>query len=132
MNDLFASLYENGPVGFYDSNFSQEIFSQYLYQKYGLILFFSIFIFLGLYYKLMDKPRFAKIHYWFLVIIIVVVFNFSFLYIDAKTLFESQGFDFDGEYTSLAIVNSIYALLLFVLLSFGFKFISVNNSKIPF
>lgn len=133
MNDLFAAIYENGLFGFYStSDFSQEVFNLYLYQKYGLILVISVILTLLLYYKGMDKPRFSKLSYWFLMLAFIVTVNFLYTFIDGKVVLEAQGYNYDEEYSSLATVQAIYSFLLFALLSCGIKFISVNNSKIPF
>ncbi|MGB7529560.1 hypothetical protein [Sphingobacterium cellulitidis] len=132
MNELFASLYEFEPIGFYNPNFSQEVFSAYLYQKYGLVLLISTLIFVFIYYKVLDKPFFAKFRYWFIVLIIIVSFNFAYLLIDCRTVMDAAGFKFEGEYVSLAISNGIYCSILFLILSLIVKNISINNSKVPF
>lgn len=133
MNDLFATIYENGPFGFYStSDFSQEVFNLYLYQKYGLVLVVSVIAFLLLYYKGIDKPRFSKLTYWFIVLTLTVVVNFFYLYVDCRIVLESKGYNYDEEFSSLATVNAVYTFLLFAVLSVAFKSISTNNSKIPF
>lgn len=132
MNELFSSLYESKPIGFYDPTFSQEIFSEYLYQKYGLVLMLSTLILVLFYYKVLDKPFFAKISIWTIVLIVTVIINFSFILVDSRIVLESAGFQFDGEYLSLAISNAIYCSILFLILSLILKKISINNSKVPF
>ncbi len=132
MNDLFAAVYENDFIGFFSSGFSEEIYNLFLYQKYGLTLIISVLLGVLLYYKLMDKPRFAKLLYWLIVLLVTVVFNFVFLFTDARSTLEVAGFNFDQEYLSLAVVNALYAVILFCLLSVIVKFFSINTSKIPF
>lgn len=132
MNELFASLYESKPIGFYDPNFSQEVFNEYLYQKYGLVLLISTLVFVFFYYKVLDKPFLAKNSIWIIILLITILFNFGFLFVDSRMVLESAGFEFDGEYMSLAISNSLYSAILFVILSFIIKNFSVNNSKVPF
>jgi len=132
MNDLFASIYENEVIGFYSSGFSGDIYDLFLYQKYGLVLFLSVITLVFAYYKLMDKPKFAKILYWFIVLLIAVLFNFVFLLTDARAELTAAGFDYDGEYLNLAIINAIYAAILFFITSLAVKYSSVNTSKIPF
>ncbi|WDF67683.1 hypothetical protein PQ465_15385 [Sphingobacterium oryzagri] len=133
MNDLFATIYENGPFGFYSaSDFSSEVYNLYLYQKYGLVLLVSVILFLFLYYKGMDKPRFSSLGYWCVILGITAIVNFFYLYVDSKVILESMGYDYNEEFSSLATTNAIYAVVLFILLAVGFKFISTNNSKIPF
>ena len=132
MNDFFAAIYENDIIGFYSSGFSGDIFDLFLYQKYGLSLVLSVIALVLVYYKLMDKPKFAKLLWWFVILIIAVLFNFLFLKTDAQSILESAGFQYDGEYLNLAIVNAFFAVILFVLLSIIVKFFSVNTSKIPF
>lgn len=132
MNEIFASLYEYKPVGFYDPTFSQEIFNAYLYQKYGVVLVISTLLIVLFYYKLLDKPSFAKISVWLIMLIIAVIINFVFLFVDARHVLESAGFEFEGEYLSLAISNGIYCAILFGILSFIIKYFSISNSKVPF
>jgi hypothetical protein len=132
MNDFFATIYENDFIGFFAPGFSEEIFGQFLYQKYGLTLLISVVVFVFGYYKLLDKPMFAKLIYWLIALIVAVVFNIVFLRIDAEASLTAAGFEFDGEYLSLAIVNGIFAALLFFVISIIAKFFSVNTSKIPF
>ncbi|MBP3942854.1 hypothetical protein J5U18_04630 [Sphingobacteriaceae bacterium WQ 2009] len=132
MNDLFAALYENNFIGFYSSGFSEEIFDEYLYQKYGVTLVISVSLLLCIYYKIMDKPRFAKLKYWVSALFITVIINFTFLWTNSEAILNAKGFSFDGEYMSLAFVNALYAAILFFLFSLVIKRLSVNNSKIPF
>jgi len=132
MNDFFAAIYENDLIGFYAEGFSGELYNLFLYQKYGLTLLISVVVFVLCYYKLLDKPMFAKFIYWLLVLIVAVVFNFVFLRIDSEASLTSAGFSYDGEYLSLALVNALYAAIIFFVLSSIVKFFSVNTSKIPF
>ncbi|GEM_PF-740027 len=132
MNDLFALLYESKPLGFYDPTFSQEVFNEYLYQKYGLVLFISTLAILFIYYKVLDKPFFAKFSIWLIVLLITVVINLVYVLIDSRIVLESAGFQFDGEYLSLATSNGFYCAILFVILSIIIKHFSINNSKVPF
>ncbi len=132
MNELFALLYETKPIGFYDPTFSQEVFNAYLYQKYGLVLLISTVIAVFTYYKLFDKPFFAKKSVWFIALFATVLINFGYLLVDSRIILETAGFQFEGEYLSLAIVNGIYCALLFVIFSLIVKPLSISNSKVPF
>lgn len=132
MNELFASLYESQPFGFYDPTFSQEVFDAYLYQKYGLVLIISTLITVFVYYKALDKPSLAKIGIWISVLLITVLFNFGYSLVDSEIVLAAKGLEFDNEYTSLAICSAIYCAILFVILSLLVKKISINNSKVPF
>lgn len=132
MNELFASIYESKPIGFYNPNFSQEVFNAYLYQKYGIVLIISTLLTVLLYYKLLDKPKFSKISVWIIVLVFTVLINFGYLLVDSRTFLEANGFQFEGEYMSLAISNGIYCLILFVVFSLIVKNFSISNSKVPF
>ncbi len=132
MNELFASLYESKPIGFYDPTFSQQVFEEYLYQRYGLVLLISTLVMVFVYYKALDKPAFAKIVVWTIVLAVTALINFGYLLADSRAVLESAGFEFDGEYVSLAISNGIYTAILFVILSLIVKNFSISNSKVPF
>src|SRR5690606_13485660 len=132
MNNFFASIYELPVIGFYESTFSQAVYEAYLYQKYGIVLLITSLIMSAIYYKGLDSPRFANIAFWFLVLLLTVIINFLYLYIDAEASLSSTGFTFEGEYLSLSFTNGIYAAILFSFFSIIGKNFSVSNSKIPF
>lgn len=131
LNEFFASIYE---TFHYSNEFSGDIYNENLYQTLGVVLILTSLFFPVLYYKLIDKVRYANKIYWLLfVILTTVIINFLIAYLYPNNLLVGLGIEYDSnEYFSLAIVNAGLAVLLTFIFSLVIKNFSTNCKKIPF
>jgi hypothetical protein len=156
LNEFFASIYEFF-IGFYGDELGLHMYGNYpcptagftnqsLYVPIGIFMLVSSLFFTLLFYYAINHPRFNRWWSWLLVLLVSSGLNFfigfyrtsidlksesicpdlvkdpvsGFLYI---TNFNCIGFGF---------VNSILALLAFIILSFSLRWWSKNCSTCPF
>lgn len=130
MNDLFALFYEKF---YYETDFSLEMFDRFLYQKYAIIAIISAAIFSLVFYFLLDRPRFAKIGLWFILLTVASFVSAGYLYNDSKSIMERDNIVFSSEaYFGVAIGSFVLTLSVFFILSLFLRKLSKNLSRTPF
>ncbi|MDQ1151921.1 hypothetical protein [Sphingobacterium zeae] len=130
MNDLFALFYEKF---YYETDFSLEMFDRFLYQKYAIIAIISAAVFSLVFYFLLDRPRFAKIGLWFILLTVASFVSAGYLYNDSKSIMERDNLVFSSEaYFGVAIGSFVLTLFVFFILSLFFRKLSKNLSRTPF
>lgn len=130
MNDLFALFYEKF---YYRTDFSLEMLDRFLYQKYAIIAIISATVFSLIFYFLLDRPRFAKIGLWFILLTVESFVSAGYLYNDCKSIMERENLDFPSEaYFGVSIGSFVLALLVFFILSLFLRKLSKNLSRTPF
>lgn len=100
-----------------------------------LILFVSTIFFQILYYILLGRKtdRYASLGKWFLFGIIncIIVFIATLL-VEGFSVFEYESIgDFEYEIWSFTIINTVYAFILYFLLSLIFKRFSIHSKYYP-
>ncbi len=130
MNDLFALFYEKF---YYGTDFSLEMFDRFLYQKYAIIAIISATVFSLVFYFLLDRPRFAKIGLWFILLTVASFVSAGYLYNDCNSIMERDNLVFPSEaYFGVAIGSFVLTLLIFFILSLFLRKLSKNLSRTPF
>lgn len=130
MNDLFALFYEKF---YYETDFSLEMFDRFLYQKYAIIAIISAAVFSLVFYFLLDRPRFAKIGLWFILLTVASFVSAGYLYNDSKSIMERDNLVFSSEaYFGVAIGSFVLTLFVFFILSLFLRKLSKNLSRTPF
>lgn len=130
MNDLFALFYEKF---YYETDFSLEMFDRFLYQKYAILAIISAAVFSLVFYFLLDRPRFAKIGLWFILLTVASFVSAGYLYNDCKSMMERENLDFQSNaYFGVAIGSFVLTLLVFFILSLFLRKLSKNLSRTPF
>ncbi|MDG4945761.1 hypothetical protein NMK71_04985 [Weeksellaceae bacterium KMM 9713] len=138
MNDFFADVYELWGLN-YLGDFSEDLYTLDFYAPLFGISFGVVVVFLLVYYKLMDQPRFSKTLYWFIFLLIVSLLSFFIAYTRADAaiynLYSNMGQDIphgENAYLTFALTNLILFSIIYFILSLFFKLISVNHKYIPF
>lgn len=130
MNDLFAIFYEKF---YYETDFSLEMLDRFLYQKYAIIAIISAAVFSLLFYFLLDRPRFAKIGLWLILLGVASFLSAGYLYNDCKSIMEQGNREFQSDaYFGVAIGSFVLTLLIFFILSLFLRKLSKNLSRTPF
>ncbi|WP_343537349.1 hypothetical protein [Sphingobacterium thalpophilum] len=130
MNDLFAIFYEKF---YYETDFSLEMLDRFLYQKYAIIAIISAAVFSLLFYFLLDRPRFAKIGLWLILLGVASFLSAGYLYNDCKSIMEQGNREFQSDaYFGVAIGSFVLTLLVFFILSLFLRKLSKNLSRTPF
>jgi hypothetical protein len=130
MNDLFALFYEKF---YYETDFSLEMLDRFLYQKYAIIAIVSAAVFSLVFYFLLDRPRFAKVGLWFILLAVASFVSAGYHYNDCESIMERNNLVFPSEaYFGVAIGSFVLTLLVFFILSLFLRKLSKNLSRTPF
>lgn len=142
MEDFFAALYEGfHPLDlFYIKDFSQDMYSSGVYVSIGLIMIFSTFFLMALYYfALSNYGSFYKKIYWLIWILIIGIINFFVGYYNSLMAIENTyvnspnghpyGFT---QFFTFSMVNVIWSIIFCFAFSLVLKIKSTCASKTPF
>jgi len=130
MNDLFALFYEKF---YYETDFSLEMLDRFLYQKYAIIAIVSAAVFSLVFYFLLDRPRFAKVGLWFILLAVASFVSAGYHYNDCESIMERNNLVFPSEaYFGVAIGSFVLTLFVFFILSLFLRKLSKNLSRTPF
>lgn len=147
MKDIFASLYEL-LKSFYGSDLADHLYGYQdggifngasLYPIVGLTLFVGTVVLVILYYYALNKSRFSRWYHWFTALLLNALLQwfiaFYLPYQDKRDGLIAQ--EIDAQITAdhcigFGLVNMIYSIVLFFLLSIFLKRWSSNCSTTPF
>ena len=132
MNDLFAPLYEGWGL-FYLDNFSDDVYNSRLYIPIGLTLMLSSLALVGVYYYVINHPRFNRWFHWLIYVGAIGVINFGIAYyMSYSTISELYERDpYQAQYYTFGLVNFLYALVFSLLFSYAIRWWSINCSTTP-
>lgn len=143
--DAFAKIYEAFSF-MYGNSLALHLYgwngtdfeSNSLYVPAGLILYFLTLLSVITFYYFINSIRFSRWYHWLIVFfanaILVYIITFSLPYSDysnyeiADDIIDTI---FSGDLHSWALVNSILAILLFIIFSFSLRWWSSNCSTTP-
>jgi len=128
MNDFIAAIYEKF---YYSAPFSDDLFSHGQYPTLGITagllgIFFSLF-----FYKIIDRPYFAKWYHWLLILGINFTINFFIGAYLPRAKFEALGLHYSSEYFSLGLANAEITSCVYFLFMFVFRWFSTNTKQTP-
>ena len=132
MNDLLAPLYEGWGL-FYLDNFSDDLYNNHLYIPVGLTLILSSLVLVGVYYYVINHPRFNRWFHWLGYVAVIGVINFGVAYYTSydtiSRLYEQD--PYQTQYYTFGLVNFLYALLFSLLFSYLLRWWSINCATTP-
>lgn len=139
MKEFFAQIYELGGFVYFDA-FSNDMYQHNLYFQIFLWLIATVLIFTVLYYKILDRPKLAKVYWWLLIpVLFSGIISFLTAYGIASNSLASiyseagqQIPNYSTELFSFACLNSFFAAILTVVFSIIIKGFSTNLTKVPF
>jgi len=130
MNDFFESYYE---IFYYSTDFSLEVYSLFLYQKYALVAMLCALVCCLLYYFLLDRPKFAAVVYWLSLLFIGAFASGIYAYKNCSDLFENANLTFANEgYLGLALGSFVLSGITYFICALFLKQLAKNVCKIPF
>ena len=132
MNDLLAPLYEGWGL-FYLDNFSDDLYNNRLYIPIGLTLLLSSVALMGIFYYVINHPRFNRWYHWLFYVMLIGALNFGVAYyISYTTLSQLYEQDpYQSQYYTFALVNFLYAVVFSFLFSYLLRWWSVNAATTP-
>ena len=132
MNDLLAPLYEGWGL-FYLDNFSDDLYNNRLYIPIGLTLLLSSAALMGVFYYVINHPRFNRWYHWLFYVFLIGALNFGVAYyISYTTLSQLYEQDpYQSQYYTFALVNFLYTLVFSFLFSYLLRWWSVNAATTP-
>lgn len=132
MQDFIANVLELFGMAYFQE-FSNTMFDEgmYLLPFWGMILI--PFVATLMYYKVFDGVRGANTGTWFGVGLIASFITglAVFLYVNNKDTKLSLDFAF-SDTLAFVVITFFYSLILYVLFSFGVRYISTNRRLVPF
>lgn len=132
MQDFIANVLELFGMAYFQE-FSNTMFDEgmYLLPFWGMI--FIPFVATLMYYKVFDGVRGANTGTWFGAGLIASFITglAVFLYVNNKDTKLSLDFAF-SDTLAFVVITSIYSLILYVLFSFGVRYVSTNRRLVPF
>lgn len=139
MKEFFANIYEFGGFAYFDA-FSNDMYQHNLYFPIFIYLIITDVVFIGIYYKILDRPKLAKIYWWVLIpVLFSSVISFLVAYSTVSNALSSiyseagqQIPNYSTELFSFACLNSIFAVVLTIIFSIIIKGLSTNLTKVPF
>ena len=139
MKEFFANIYELGGFAYFDA-FSNDMYQHNLYFQIFIGLIATVLIFTVLYYKILDRPKLAKVSWWILIpVLFSGIISFLTAYGIASnslvSIYSEAGQqipNYSTELISFAFLNSFFAVILTVVFSIIIKGFSTNLTKVPF
>ena len=132
MNDLFAPLYEGWGL-FYLDNFSDDLYNARLYIPIGLTMLLSSLALMGVYYYVINHPRFNRWYHWLLYVVLIGLLNFGVAYFisynEISQLYEQD--PYNSQYYTFGLVNFLYTCLFSTLFSYLIRWWSINCATTP-
>ena len=131
MNNFFAPIYE---LFFYTVPFSDDLFQNELYVPLGLsLLIISALLMVAFYYYPINRPSFSRWYHWLIILLVNAAIQFGLAVIIPKNKFTSLGIEeYHSEYYNFGIVSAFMSMILFIILSFMFRWWSTNCRRTPF
>ena len=133
--NIFPLLYDNLIS---DPNFAYDLYSSETYNSVGMIMVFSSFIWMALYYFfLSDYSNNYKLYKWILWVFLLAIINFSVAYYIVDLEMEIQypnGSPYSiADYINFSFINFIWSIIFCFILSIPLKKMkSTRASKTPF
>lgn len=115
---------------YYNSEFSNEMYNENMYFVVASATALVCWIIPVLYYLIID--RFDRWYHWLIAMVITLVCTPIITYTYPDSIFSEMNFDFSAQLINFAIVNVIVTLVLFLIVSFSVKNLSLNCSSTPF
>lgn len=132
MNDFFARIYELW--GTFQTPASTELFDNNLYGNIGLTSVLITLAVLGIYYYVVNSPRYNKGVHWFLLGLVTsfVIAIAGFIWV--LEVFNYQGLDDKtiGDYLGFILMVFVIAFVEFFIFSTIIKWGSTNGKHTPF
>jgi Na+-driven multidrug efflux pump len=116
---------------YYSPEFSDAMYNSGQYFLISIVTTVAAWGLPLIYYYAIDSVRLSRWYHWliFLAINVVVVTSITFPYIN-KTL-SVHGYDFSNQLFHLVFINTIFSILLFIIVSFSLRWWSTNCRHTP-
>lgn len=126
MNDVLAKLFP------YQGDFTERLLEHGMFSITMIIAVLLSLVLVGVFYYLINSPRFNKWHHWllFLVIDFALIFLVATFYPKSFLADLDEYFDV-GVCAMFGLMSAVYAALLFIIFSFSLKWWSTNASTTP-
>ena len=138
MASFFEMIYEGFPPLnlFYINEFSNAMFSADAYTSIGLIMLFSSFVLIALYYYVFSNyGNLHKRSYWLLWLLIIAIINFAVAYtssLSSLNNYEPSNTYTFSQYFTFSMVNVLWAVIFSFIFSLILKLKSTCASRTPF
>jgi len=137
MNDFFAEIEEVFGYGYLDS-FSNDLYENNIYTILGLSLLISSFVWMFIYYYIVNHPKISNIKGWLIWVLVGAFINFTITYIlsfnDLSNVYfiNQKPMNYTNEFSILSLINFIWSIIFSFLFSIILKLKSSNASQTPF
>lgn len=137
MGELIKNLYDVFKI--YSASFYHDLILYNFAVSAAIGTLIASFLIMLVYYKVVDKPNWAKISIWGIFMLINGIAGAIIAYVIANNTlvaeYAAAGISmpsYGTDFMYFALTNFLFALIIGLLFSVGLKYISTNSSTIPF